>query len=166
MPIVIDSLDFASFAAAAAELDGIADRLGDAVSDGCARLAEIAADTAMEHVKVDTGNLKSSISWRRTEDGAEVSCSAPYAAFVEFGTGIVGAGSPLSGTAQAAMSRAGYVPDGMGHGDEGWTYEKDGEFRHTYGQAGAGFMSAGADEARSRMGDVLAEEARKAAGSR
>lgn len=120
-------------------------------------LAEIAAETARAACPVRTGALYGSISAVSGGDGtAEAVAASEHAAFVEFGTGVVGAASP-SGHAKdsEAMARAGYVPDGTGHGEAGWVYPgDDGALHWTKGQPGRGFMAAGAEEARSRLYDV------------
>lgn len=119
------------------------------------RAAESGAEAARAAAPADTGALASSIRVEETADGYAVVAEAPYAAFVEFGTGVTGAraGFPTPEDARAAGD-AGYAHDASGHGEAGWTYYKDGSFHHTTGQRGRGFMAQGAEEARRVVGDA------------
>lgn len=76
----------------------IVPQLVDAVTEACAAVA----DEAEAIVPVDTGELKSSIgigtvSLEGTTVQGTVQATAPYAAYVEFGTGVRGAASPGAG---------------------------------------------------------------------
>lgn len=141
-----------SLSALADELDRMSGSVEYGARDGAVALAEEAARVAREACPSETGSLRSSIHVEVTESGADVVASGPYAAFVEFGTGI---GTPSAARADVeAMGGAGYVPNASGRGEEGWTYYKDGGFHLTHGQPGRGFMAAGAEAARSDAYDV------------
>ncbi len=116
-------------------------------------LSIIAEDAAKASAKHSTGTLASSISTTKHDNQAKVISKSPYAVFVEFGTGI---GRPSSDPLDTkAMAEMGYVVDGRGHGEKGWNYFKDGEMVHTVGQNGAGFMAAGANEARQHIAEIV-----------
>lgn len=141
-----------SLSALADELDRMSGAVDSGARDGAVALAEDAARAAREACPSETGSLRSSIHVEVTPNGADVVATGPYAAFVEFGTGI---GTPSTARADVeAMGGAGYVPNATGRGEEGWTYYKDGGFHRTHGQSGKGFMAAGAEAARSDVYDV------------
>lgn len=87
--------------------------------------------------KVYSGGLQNSIHgfFDSSSRTGIIRADAWYAIYVEYGTGVVGAGSPHP-------SPDGWVYDAGGRGDEGWTYynEKDGKFHHTTGEPSAPFM--------------------------
>lgn len=58
-----------------------------------------------------------------------------WAPFVEFGTGVMGEGSPHPDT-----SLANWKYDINGHGEEGWHYYKDGKWHWTKGMISRPFM--------------------------
>lgn len=61
---------------------------------------------------------------------------APYAQYVEYGTGVVG---EASGSNSPLPS--GWVYDLNDHGEDGWMYVDDaGKLKHTKGQVGMGYM--------------------------
>lgn len=64
-----------------------------------------------------------------------IRANTPYAVYVEYGTGIVGAGSPHP-------EPEGYVYDVNGHGEAGWTYwnPNDQRFHLTAGMPARPFM--------------------------
>ena len=66
---------------------------------------------------------------------ATISADAGFAAYVEYGTGIVGKNSP-----SPSASIKGIVYDRNNHGDGGWVYFKNGKFRWTKGQTSKPFM--------------------------
>ena len=59
----------------------------------------------------------------------------PWAAYVEFGTGVVGEKSP-----HPNKSMAGWKYDVNSHGEAGWYYFKDGEWHWTNGMISRPFM--------------------------
>ena len=84
---------------------------------------------------VDTGALHDSITgeYIKALHSGTISTNVYYAAFVEYGTGIVGADNshPDSG---------GWAYDVNNHGDAGWWYQVDGGWRHTRGMPARPFM--------------------------
>lgn len=70
-------------------------------------------------------------------DGAvfSVYTNCPYAAYVEFGTGVIGENSPHPDT-----SIAGWKYDINDHGEAGWIYFKDGKRHWTNGMPARPFM--------------------------
>jgi hypothetical protein len=138
-------------------LENALNALGDGIESGAERgslaLATEAMNVAKAACPTDTGGLAASIHTERTESGYDVVASAPYAAFVEFGTGI---GTPSGDQFDAkAMSGAGYEVNASGKGEEGWVYPKNGEFHLTHGQSGKGFMAAGAEAIRDEAASVM-----------
>lgn len=71
----------------------IVPKLITATKSACA----VVVTTAQALVPVDTGELKasitSSVTWQGTKVFGNIVAAAPHAAFIEFGTGIVGAAS-------------------------------------------------------------------------
>lgn len=141
---------------AADRLAAIADRLQPACDDAAQEVADYAAAVARSGAPVDTGRLNGSIGTERVANGVDVVCSVPYAAFVEFGTGL---GSPAaSAKTVEAMSDAGWVIDEKARGMEGWPFPRaDGSFGWTHGQSGKGFMGRAAEEAEDIARDVFSE---------
>lgn len=91
-----------------------------------------------------TGMLKSGISADINSQTMELVISTDndvpmnYAAYVEFGTGVVG----KRGTKSRIMNRFGWIHDINSHGDVGWVYfdRDNNKFRWTAGQEAARFM--------------------------
>ncbi len=86
---------------------------------------------------VYTGELMNSIDsyYSPTYNVGIIKAGAYYAAYVEFGTGVVGSTSPHP-------KPDGWQYDVNGHGDEGWVYYDDdsGKFRWTKGFKSRPFM--------------------------
>lgn len=68
---------------------------------------------------------------------ARLEADGGHAIYVEFGSGIVGLNSPHQEAAQRGVTY-----DRNGHGESGWTYNKDGEFFHTKGYKSRPFWYA------------------------
>lgn len=116
--------------------------------------ATIAQMNVMHMNAVYTGRLEENIKgvFFPEERMGYVMADTPYAIFVEYGTGVVGAASPhpdvMSGEADVqpyvykGKAYTGY--DSQGHGDKGWVYflATDGinEFRWTKGMVSRPFM--------------------------
>ena len=91
-----------------------------------------------------TGMLKSGISADINKDTLELVISTDnnvpknYAAYVEFGTGIVG----KKGTKSHIMNKFGWIHDINSRGEVGWVYydQNRNKFRWTAGQQAARFM--------------------------
>ena len=76
----------------------------------------------------------------------------PWAFYVEFGTGIVGANSPHPDT-----SIANWKYDINQHGDMGWYYFKDGDWHWTKGMPSRPFMYQTSMDLRARIESVARE---------
>lgn len=81
-----------------------------------------------------------------------VRAGAPYAIFVEYGTGVVGAGSPHP-------KPDGWQYDANGHGDEGWWYlnDRDGKVHWTRGYRSRPFMYNTARELEQQLESIAKE---------
>ena len=111
----------------------------------CDRLIEALTDRGVEVAKLQvaqldavyTGELMNSIEgyYSPTYNVGIIKAGAYYAAYVEFGTGVVGKGS-------SHPNPQGWRYDINGHGDEGWVYYDDdsGEFKWTRGFKSRPFM--------------------------
>ena len=111
----------------------------------CNRLVEELTDYGVEVAKIKvaqldavyTGELMNSIEgyFSPTYGVGIIKAGAYYAAYVEFGTGVVGSQSPHP-------NPNGWQYDVNQHGDEGWIYYDDdsGQFRWTRGFKSRPFM--------------------------
>lgn len=111
----------------------------------CESLIEALTDYGVEVAKVEvaqldavyTGELMNSIVgyYSPTYNVGIIKAGAYYAAYVEFGTGVVGSKSPHP-------NPQGWQYDVNNHGDEGWVYydEDSGGFRRTRGFKSRPFM--------------------------
>lgn len=142
MPKVIEfSLDPSSLERAAQEVKKYAMELDEKVEALIKKLAERGAMVAKIQLAaldaVYTGELLSSIEgvYSEKDNVGIVRAGAPYAIFVEYGTGVIGAGSPHP-------KPDGWQYDANGHGDEGWVYlnERDGKYHWTRGYQSRPFM--------------------------
>ena len=115
------------------------------VLEKCNQLVAALTDEGVEIAKVKvqeldavfTGELMNSISgyYSPTYNVGIIKAGAYYAAYVEFGTGVVGSRSPHP-------NPDGWQYDVNGHGNEGWVYYDDysGKFRWTKGYKSRPFM--------------------------
>lgn len=128
----------------------------------CRELVELGCEVAVRNVPVDTGDLKSDIrTERRGEAAYLVIVTNDHAAFVEFGTGVVGQGT-YEGQLPASW---GYderrTPEAHDPIDPTiWYYRDpaDGEVHWTRGRRAAHYMLR-ADEAMRARALELAREA-------
>lgn len=102
---------------------------------------EIARAEISSHEAIETYELFWSMAVRKEYSNANYSTwkvltDCDWACYVEFGTGIIGANAGQHPKA----AQNGYVADGMGHGDSGWVYYKDGQFYWTQGYPSRPFM--------------------------
>lgn len=139
------------------------DQLGDAISDLRAyalqfegrtdeiakRLSERGAVIAREEAPADTGELRASIFAQHERRSGQVIASSPHAAFVEFGTGIVGSRNP--------HPTLPWDYDVNGHGEAGWWYPKDGEWKWTAGQPAKAYMLKTARRLSDEAGEIAKE---------
>ena len=128
----------------------------------CNRLIEALTDYGVEVAKVKvaeldavyTGELMNSIEgyYSPTYNVGIIKAGAYYAAYVEFGTGVVGksASHPNPGDWQYDVNN---------HGDEGWVYYDDysGAFRWTKGFKSRPFMYNTARELEKNCGKIAKE---------
>lgn len=96
------------------------------------RLCERGVEIAKELCPVDTGDLRNSIHSMAEDMAGQIIASASHAAYVEFGTGIVGSMSP--------HPTLPWIYDINAHSFDGWTYFKNGQFHWTAGQPAKPFM--------------------------
>lgn len=131
----------------------------------CKLIAERLANIGVEITRVNvadfdaiySGELLLSIKAEyngSTPNGASwmVITDCPWAFYVEFGTGIVGANSPHPDT-----SIANWKYDLNQHGDMGWYYFKDGDWHWTKGMPSRPFMYQTGMDLRTRIENVARE---------
>lgn len=108
---------------------------------------EIAKQKCREYTN-GSGKLEKSIRCEVKFNGGKfkviIHMDTPYAAYVEFGTGIFATdGSPgahpnksrRKWLADAGKDKEGHLVEGLGHGEAGWVYrDDDGDFYWTQGQ--------------------------------
>lgn len=108
------------------------------------KLADAGVEVAKAEIAnmdaVYTGELYSSVQNKpgtAIKNGSQwiVFTDCPWAVFVEFGTGAVGAANPHPDT-----SIVGWKYDVNSHGEAGWFYFKDGEWHWTKGMMSRPFM--------------------------
>lgn len=129
----------------------------------CERLVEALTDYGVEVAKVQvaeldawyTGELMQSIEgyFSPTHGVGIIKAGAYYAAYVEFGTGVVGSQSPHP-------NPQGWQYDVNAHGDEGWIYYDDdggGKFRWTKGFKSRPFMYNTARELERECKRIVSE---------
>lgn len=149
-----------SVRSAARELERYRQGLPAKVEEVLRRVCELGVVAAATVVPTDTGELRSSIRVERL-DGRDylVVTDCGYAAFVEFGTGVVGQGT-----------YGGELPAGWGY-DERRTpeahderdptrwyyYDRDGTLCSTRGRTASGFMLAASEEMRRSVLGVARE---------
>ena len=101
------------------------------------RGVEIAKAQIRELGAVYTGELEESVTgyFNPTVQVGVIRAGAPYAIYVEFGTGVVGAGSPHP-------APTGWRYDVNNHGEKGWWYfnERDQKWHWTKGIESRPFM--------------------------
>lgn len=128
----------------------------------CKRLGEIGVETAVSLVPVDTGNLRDSVSFVKRGDRTYlIVADAEYAAFVEFGTGVVGSGTykyelpdDWEYLQNPPRSPWAHDPDDVSI----WYYlGDDGAFHSTRGQEGSGFMGETAEIIHSQVATIAKE---------
>ena len=130
--------------------------------DRCNQLVEALTDYGVDVAKVQvsqldayyTGELMNSIEgyFSPTTHVGIIKAGAYYAAYVEFGTGVVGSRSPHP-------DPQGWQYDVNAHGDEGWVYYDDdsGNFRWTKGFKSRPFMYNTAREIEKNCAKIAKE---------
>lgn len=118
------------------------------------RLVEAGVEIAKQEVLTlgafDSGELHDSLDGLMYTDGTHgiIFTNCGHAAFVEFGTGVVGAASP-----HPTMP---WAYDTQNHGDKGWVYydEKQGRFRWTKGMPSRPYMYLTARQLEEKVGEI------------
>lgn len=134
------SLDEKSISAAIVELKRYRKKIESAALTLTHRLTEQGVSLAQLNASFmnayDTGVLVNSIESRYKGKAGFVISNARHAAFVEFGTGVVGRGKP-----HPISSALGWRYDINNHGELGWWYiGNDGESHWTKGMPSRPFM--------------------------
>ena len=136
----IDLFDSRSIYKAVNSLRDYEEEFLEACNKAIMELVDVGVDTAQVRIVMHdafyTGNLVDSINGifnANTRVGV-IWSDAYYAAFVEYGTGIVGERAPHPG-AESDM----WTYDVNGHGDEGWWYLNNG-WHFTTGMAARPFL--------------------------
>ena len=114
---------------------------------------EIAKMKVKELGAIDTGELHNSIEgFFPSSNVGIIRAGATYAVYVEFGTGVVGKGSPHP-------DPQGYQYDKNNHGDIGWLYydERKGIYRWTKGFRSRPFMYNTAKELERKCIEIAKE---------
>lgn len=138
----------------------------------CEKGVEIAKEKVSVHDAIDTGELLNSIDLREGDiikNGSQwfIYTNCDYAKFIEFGTGVVGAGGKdrygrggetypgelPSNWAYASGSHIFTTKDGI----TGWYYFKNGNFHFTEGQPSKPFMYETSVELREQILEVAKE---------
>lgn len=137
------------------ELQKYRDGIESKCDELCRRLAEIGVSAAVSKIegRYVTGELASSISFQRVGEAEYlVIADNDHAAFVEFGTGVVGDGS------YQGELPSNWEYDVNNHGDDGWWYlHDDGTYWWTAGQTGKGYMASAAEEMRQQVLKIAKE---------
>lgn len=98
------------------------------------------------------GDLISGCSFQYSQTHCSIYCVSDHAVYVEFGTGIVGKGSPHS-----EAGRLGYAYDVNDHGDNGWYYYKNGERHFTKGMPARPFVHKTYEKLRTEIVEIAKE---------
>lgn len=148
------------------DLQAYKDSLEGRCEEFCRKLAELGLETAVSIVPVQTGTLKSNLGLvRQGERDYLVVADDKVAAFVEFGTGVVGENDPYPDS--DVLSEAGWEyrfgesnnpgahdPNDMGY----WYWLGDsGQWIRWNGRKPAGFMLGAAGTMRANVAKVAKE---------
>lgn len=120
------------------------------VQKAAERGKEEAQNAAMYMNAYDSGALVEGIIDEYEDKAGYVKATAPHSAFVEMGTGIVGAQSPNPNSYYP-----GWRYDVNEHGDAGWWYMgNDGELHWTKGMPSRPYMYEAAQSLKQSIGDI------------
>ena len=134
--------------------------LDDKVDELCRRLAEEGVYAAKSNVPTDTGWLQSGISVEKIGDKHYlVVSSGKYAAFVEFGTGVVGQGSYAGELPNGYSYNEGATPSAHDPMDpDAWFYyDRYGVRRRTKGHVAQPYMLDTAEYVRASVMEIAKE---------
>ena len=137
------SLDLDSIDAAIRKVQAYKKQLEDKINRLIQTLVDYGVGVAKAQVQqlaaVYTGELQNSIEgyFDSSSRVGIIKAGAWYAVYVEFGTGIIGAGSP-----HPAPASANWIYDVNEHGESGWWYynDRDGRMHWTQGMESRPFM--------------------------
>ena len=146
-------LSSSSIGEAVRRLEAYRSSLPSKVDELLRKLCEAGVDAAVSVVPKDTGELASSIRYERRGDGDYlVVADSEYAAFVEFGTGVVGSGTypgdlPSGWAYDERRTPEAHDPDDPARW---YYYDRDGRLRSTRGRQAAGYMLAASEDMRAK----------------
>ena len=160
MTRVTFSLSSASVREAIAQLERYRDGLPAKLERMLARLSEEGVAAAVAVVPEDTGELRSSIESRR--EGPRrylVVAENGHAAFVEFGTGVVGQGTYPGELPKGWGYDTRRTPEAHDPADPTlwYYYDRDGDLRCTRGRVASGYMLAASEEMRRKVLEIARE---------
>ena len=121
----------------------------------CASLAEFGLESAIANAPVDTGELRDGIGLYRIGDRRyAVVAKCGHAAFVEYGTGVVG-----EGTYGGELPPSWEYSVGPSIDEDGWWYyvDEEGVGHWTQGQPAQGFMALTAEQVRAAVPAIARE---------
>lgn len=126
------------------------------LSEMLAQRGEEIARERIAHYTNGTGNLAQHIKvWTEYVGGkfkTYIELDTPYAAYVEFGTGIIGAGDSHPRASQR------WAYDVNGHGEAGWVYQDDaGEFHWTQGEPAKPIMYETLQQLKQEFPEIVKE---------
>lgn len=153
-------LSHSSIRAAIDELAAIEADLAERCDRFCERLAGLGVDVATSVVREDTGELRSGIYAESGGPGSWLVVSAgAYAAFVEFGTGVVGQGTYPGKTPPGWGYDERRTPEAHNPADptRWYYYDRDGNLGTTRGQTANAYMATAADAMRQQALDIARE---------
>lgn len=156
MPVINVSLNIESISDAIEQLKEYGDRVRNLDERVVKRLAKDGAENARQLVAymdaIDTGELSGSIIDEASGKTGYVKATAAHAAYVEFGTGVVGSGSPHP-------NPVGWAYDVNGHGEAGWMYPgDDGRWHWTKGMPSRPYMYNTAQMMAEAVPQIVEEE--------
>ena len=156
------TLSPSSIADARKSVEGYIAELNSHLESAIDAICEVGTAAAKASVPVDTGRLSWSIQAEKAGNlSREVTAQAvdgnghSYAAFVEFGTGVIGAAAGYPGDLSGWEYNQVRTPEA--HEGDGWWYihPGDGEAHFTLGRAGAHYMADAAAAMRQRTHDEV-----------
>ena len=161
MTVSVSSID-----AAITQLKDYKARLKDAETRIVRRMAEDGAEQAKSLVDymddVDNGELSGSITGEANGNRGRIVAGTDHAAFVEFGTGVVGARNPHVRNPGTGPSPVGWAYDVNNHGDAGWMYPgDDGHLHWTKGMPSRPYMYDTSRILEEAAPDIVREEIQK-----
>ena len=161
--IVKMKLSHESVQKAIEQVDTYADSLETKCAELCERLAEIGVQAAVRCITQSTngtGELAASMQVEQSGDTSFLVITRnEHAAFVEFGTGVIGSGTYSGELPQGWTYDQRRTPAAHDSADptKWWYYDKQGRRRSTRGQTATGFMAVAGEEMRQAVLDTAKE---------